>query len=316
MSAPQARPTPLTSTQQSRWLGEPATEVTGFLTDVVPLIPAFHRVPFGTNARLDMIVRRPTAQGDMPVPTGVVSKRYVLVQHASVIAALENALRAADVEPLDLRCRLTLSESGARMGIRVELPERFAFSAPDGHAMALTFECFNSVDRTVPLFAVLGWFRFVCSNGLVVGTTHASLRHHHRPPLRIDALEPVLSAGLAAAACDRERLTESTRSCVSDDALRRWVDGPVADTWGAFAAARVHAIATTGLDGEPSPTPRGAPPHARELLNPTLVPGAEAPCTDGYGLAQALAWVAARRNDVAERMAWRSDIPNLVAQLG
>ena len=195
-------------------------------------------------------------------------KRYVLVQHASVIAALENALRAEDVEPPDLRCRLTLSESGARMRIRVELPERFAFSAPDGHAMALTFECFNSVDRTVPLFALLGWFRFVCSNGLVVGTTHASLRHHHRPPLRIDALEPVLSAGLAAAACDRERLTESTRSCVSDDGLRRWVDGPVAHAWGTFAAARVHWIATTGLDGEPSRTPRGAPPHARELLNP------------------------------------------------
>src|SRR6478735_317586 len=222
MSAPQAHPTPVTSTQQSRWLGEPATEVTGFLTDLVPLIPSFDRLPFGTNARLDMIVRS-TAHGAVPAPIGVVSKRYVLVQHASVIAALENALRAEDVEPPDLRCRLTLSESGARMRIRVELPERFAFSAPDGHAMALTFECFNSVDRTVPLFALLGWFRFVCSNGLVVGTTHASLRHHHRPPLRIDALEPVLSAGLAAAACDRERLTESTRSCVSDDGLRRWV---------------------------------------------------------------------------------------------
>ena len=99
-----------------------------------------------------------------------------------------------------------LSETGARMGIRVELPERFAFSAPDGHSMALTFECFNSVDRTVPLFALLGWFRFVCSNGLVVGTTHASLRHHHRPPLRIDELGPVLTKGLAAAACDREQL--------------------------------------------------------------------------------------------------------------
>ena len=103
---------------------------------------------------------------------------------------------------------------------------------------------------------------------------------------------------------------------MSADALRGWVDGPVANAWGAFAAARVHAIATTGLDGEPSQTPRGAPPHARGILNPRPVPGAEGPCTDGYGLAQALAWVAARRNDVAERVAWRSDIPNLLAQLG
>src|SRR5688572_32954560 len=99
--------TPVTSTHQSRWLGEPASEATGFLTDVTPLIPAFDRFPFGTNPRLDMIVRRASATGEISVPTGVVSKRYVLVQHASVIAALENALRSAEIEPCDLRCRLT-----------------------------------------------------------------------------------------------------------------------------------------------------------------------------------------------------------------
>jgi hypothetical protein len=115
MAALHEHPTPVTFTRQSRWLGEPASEVTGSLADVVPLIPAFDRFPFGTNARLDMIVRHATAKGEIPVPTGVVSKRYVLVQHASVIAALEKALHSADVEPLDLRCGLTLSESGARM---------------------------------------------------------------------------------------------------------------------------------------------------------------------------------------------------------
>jgi len=307
--------TPLTSTHNSRWLGEPASEVTGRLGDVATLIPTFDRLAFGTNPRLDMIVRRAAAKGDIPTPIGVVSKRYVLVQHAAVIAALEHALRSADVDPLELRCRLTMSESGARMAMRVELPERFAFQAPDGHPMALTFECFNSVDRTVPLFAVLGWFRFVCSNGLVVGTTHASMRHDHRPPLRIDELEPVLVEGLAAAESDRERLTESMARRVSTEALRNWVDGPVAKEWGGFAAARVYAIAATGLDGEPSRTPKGAPPHARQIINPKKVPGAEAPCKDSYGLAQALAWVAARRNDVTERVAWRGAIPKLLAEL-
>ena len=308
-------PTLLTSTHHSRWLGEPASEVTGSLADVTSLIPTFDRLPFGTNQRLDMIVRRAAAQGGIPMHIGVVSKQYVLVQHASVIAALEHALRSAHVEPLEVPCRLTMSESGARMAMRVELPKRFAFNAPDGYPMALTFECFNSVDRTVPLFAVLGWFRFVCSNGLVVGTTHASLRNNHRPPLRIDELEPVLTDGLSAAACDRDRLTESISRRVSTEALRMWVDGPVAKEWGAFAATRVHAIATRGVDGEPSRTPQGVPPHARGIINPKTVPGAGAPCKDGYGLAQALAWIAARRNDVAERVAWRGAIPKLLAEL-
>ena len=200
------------------------------------------------------------------------------------------------------------------MGIRVELPERFAFSAPDGHSMALTFECFNSVDRTVPFFALLGWFRFVCSNGLVVGTTHASLRHHHRPPLRIDELEPVLTEGLVAASSDRKELSESMTLRVSADALRTWVNGPVASAWGAFAAARVHEIVTTGLDGEPSRTPRGVPPHAREILHRRPVPGAEPPRPDRYGLAHALAWMAARRKRA--RRAGALARPQLLLQLG
>lgn len=115
MAALLEQPTIVTSTRQSHWLGEPASEVTGSLADLAPLISTFDRVPFGTNRRLDMIVRLAAANGEIPVPTAVVSKRYVLVQHTSVIEALENALRSADVDPPDLRCRLTMSESGARM---------------------------------------------------------------------------------------------------------------------------------------------------------------------------------------------------------
>ena len=77
----------------------------------------------------------------------------------------------------------------------------------------------------------------------------------------------------------------------------------------------MHAIATMGLDGEPSRIPKGAPPHTRHIVRPIRVPGAEAPGRNSYGLGQALAWVAARRNEVAERLAWRGEIPELMAQL-
>jgi hypothetical protein len=156
--------TPIAS-RQSRWLGEHAFEFKGALGELTPLIPSFDRVPFGLNPRFDMIVRRAELKGEAPVPTGVVSKRYVLVQHLAVVDAFVEALREEEIEAPDLRSRLTITESGARMAMRVELPKRFAFTPPNEHPMALTFECFNSVDGTVPLFALLGWFRFVCSNG-------------------------------------------------------------------------------------------------------------------------------------------------------
>lgn len=43
------------------------------------------------------------------------------------------------------------------------LPPTYALEPPDGHALALTLECFNSVDGSVPIYALVGWFRFVCA---------------------------------------------------------------------------------------------------------------------------------------------------------
>ena len=287
----------------------------GPLDELAARLPEFDRKPFGANPRLDMIVRRAAAKGEIPVPAAVVSKRYVLVQHLAVIDALAMALRSRDVQADSLRCRLTITESGARIAMRVELPEQFTFRPEDDHPMAMTFECFHSVDGTVPLFAVMGWFRFVCQNGLVVGTTHARMRRQHRASLHVEQLEPLLKDGLEAAARERDGLTSQSATPVSADQLRVWVDGPLARAWGHFTAARVYSIATLGVDGEPDRTPRLARPHERKVLSPTPVPGARVPGEDAYAVAQALSWVASRRLNVAEGLAWRCQIPVLLAEL-
>jgi hypothetical protein len=46
---------------------------------VALLIPVFDRFPLGTNARLDVIVRRASAKGEIPVPTGVVDNQVGVV---------------------------------------------------------------------------------------------------------------------------------------------------------------------------------------------------------------------------------------------
>ena len=79
-------------------------------------------------------------------------------------------------DPADVPAELLITEYGTRVAIRATLPEAYAFREQDGTPMALTFELFNSVDRTVPFMAAIGWFRFVCHNGLVLGTTAAKIR--------------------------------------------------------------------------------------------------------------------------------------------
>jgi hypothetical protein len=69
------------------------------------------------------------------------------------------------------------------------------------------------------------------------------------------------------------------------------------------------------MDGDPDPGERRVPPQFRRILNPTPVPGAQSGSDDAYSVAQALAWVAARRGDVAEQGAGRDRIPELLAHL-
>lgn len=299
---------------RTRWFGEDVETIDATLGELSTRLPVFHRQPFGANRFHDVITRKP-AEGAEPLPVGLVSKKYVLVQHADAIRGVTAEVENAGIDVGEVPARLLISEYGTRMALRATLPNSHAWTPDDGHTMALTLECFNSVDGTVPLFAAVGWFRFVCSNGLLVGTTSASVRRRHVPPLEIGEISEVLADGMEAALQDPKSFTTWRSTRISSGELAEWVDGPVADSWGPMAAARVYEISTTGLDGKPAPSGKNAPPHAWFLSNGSRVPGTHAPCHDGYGIAQILAWVAAQRGDITQRLQWREQIRGLMSHL-
>jgi hypothetical protein len=187
---------------RTHWCGEDVATIDTTLALLPGVLPVFDRKPFGRNRLRDLIVR-PSVIGAGPVPVGVVSKQYVLVQHADAIKAVTAQIEKAGIDPEAVPARLLISEYGTRMAVRATLPEQHSVVPDDGHRMALTFECFNSVDGSVPLFAAVGWFRFVCSNGLVVGTATARVRQKHSPPLNIGEISAVLADGVIAATRDR-----------------------------------------------------------------------------------------------------------------
>jgi len=297
---------------KTHWLGENVEQIDTTLDQIEQLLPVFARYGLGKNKFLDVIVRDGPGE---PLPVATVSKRYALVQHAEAAGAVTAEIRRQGLDPADVPARLLISEYGTRIALRATLPDEYAFTPSDGHTMALTFECFNSVDRSVPLMAAVGWFRFVCSNGLVVGTTTASVRQRHSPALNIGEISEVLAGGLAAAVGERKAFAKWSGTKVRQPQLVDWVNGPVAEAWGPHAAARVYSITTTGQDGTPEPVFRKVAPHERTLTETAPVPGAKSACDDAYGIAQTLAWVAAQRRNVAERIAWRAQIPGLMARL-
>lgn len=187
---------------RTHWCGEDVATIDTTLALLPDTLPMFDRKPFGRN-RLRDVILRPSNVGADPVPVGVVSKQYVLVQHADAIRAVMAQIEKSGIDPETVPARVLITEYGTRMAVRTTLPDEHSV-VPDGHRMALTFECFNSVDGSVPLFAAVGWFRFVCSNGLVVGNATARVRQKHSPALDIHEISAVLAEGVIAATQDRK----------------------------------------------------------------------------------------------------------------
>jgi hypothetical protein len=82
-----------------------------------------------------------------------------------------DGIQQAGIDPVPLRCELGLTSLGEWMNLRIYFPEshqkKLVGRADD--VMDLRLEYFNSVEGSSRLVILLGWLRFVCSNGLVIG---------------------------------------------------------------------------------------------------------------------------------------------------
>lgn len=293
----------------------------GELDEVVERLPEFERVPFGTqagasNAYLDAIVRCPDPVLRLPeIPVGVVSKRYQLVTHGEAALAVRHALCAAGVHPREMDAEAHLSVYGARMALFVRMPRSHDFDPGDGQPMALRVILLNSVDGSSPLRVLLGWYRFVCANGLVVGTTRSELRLAHREGARPEVIDDVLREGMQLAARERTVLKIWRDLPIDSRRLVTFTDEDLASAWGVRAAARFLVIATTGFDAEPADPFEPGPPHAKTMLRTRRVPGSPDFARTAWEACQALAWIAKDRRDPAQGVERMMQIPELMQAL-
>lgn len=317
-----------------KWLGEPVHVWRGTADKIEAHIPEFDRRPFTMDLRggvrqgqtsfvsymdgnryLDVIVRLPNEDYVWEVPVGIVSKRYTLVPHRELFYSVLDALRSVGVGKEELRIQLLLTEYGSRMALRFYLPRRFAFDPGDGRFLSLRVECFNSVERSIPLRLMLGWFRAVCANGLVMGATEIRVEQIHNEFLDLSDIERVLAAGLARVAAEKG-ICQGWFNCpVGRERLAWWVDGPLRERWGVLAASRAFYIATTGWDGVPEDRFEKSLPHKKRMKPTRRVPGAGDGADNAYAISQVLAWLAKERRDLQEQVEWSESIPGLIDKL-
>lgn len=316
-----------TEEHEHTWGGLPVTVYKGVFCRVSDLLPSFERRPFQTmgaphtltraNDRLKAIVRLPTAADSAEVPVGVVSRQYRLVQHQDVIKCLEEAFKVQRIDPAPLETLLSLTPNGERMALSILFPDeaRFRYSINSGDDMGFRLECFNSVDGTMKFTMVMGWLRFVCSNGLVLGKTLAHVRRAHTPSLELGEVSDAIRRGVGKVEADRRQWDEWRSVALEFDALRDWVDSPLKAHWGAKAATRTFAVCMTGSDIELTNSFESALPSVRGFKEHRKVPGAPARAATVFDVAQALSWVAGQRRDLTASTQRVLDVESMVTML-
>lgn len=309
--------------EEPKWFNSPVTVHEGTLTDISQFIPDCHRqdfalgnnARFSANKRLDMIIRKPFGPERTFIPIGIVSKDYVLLKHAEVIDTATKSMKSLGTDPANVQAEITITEYGERMALRVYLPEKYEFDPGDGNKLAMCLECFNSVDGSTRFRALMGWFRFVCSNGLVIGVTQADIRRRHIGDLTLNDLSMVLSSGLERAQADKENFRKWQQKTVQGKALAPWVEKDLRDQWGFKAATRVFHIARTGHDVEIVGQYKDRTPTTIETKQTRRVPGSPFKSENLFDVSQILAWLAKERRDVQEQMEWREQIPAILDPL-
>lgn len=312
-------------TRPKKWFNSTVTLHEGTLSNIRELIPTFERRPFGlqpnpeeichANARLDTIVRLPFREDKAVIPVGVVSKDYTLVPHTNVLDVASKALDAAKIDPEDVNAELKITEYGERMALSLYLPENYHFDPGDGHKMALRLECINSVDGSTRFRALMGWFRFVCSNGLIIGVTRTDIHRRHVGDFQLGDIGKVLTSGLNESEKEKNNFEQWRKSSITLKQVAPWTEKFVRNAWGFKAAARTFHIARTGADVEIAGQYKDTTPTTIPVRQTKAVPGAPKNCRTLYDVSQILAWLAKERRDLQEQLEWRENIHNLMKSL-
>lgn len=307
--------------EKIRWRSRDATYWAGTWDKLCEIVPRFELADFRAgdghvpNPYMKSVIRRPRTQFEQPVPVGIVSNTYGLAQHHDVIEKCFEGIRKAGVDSSGLRCELGMTELGEWMNFRIYFPEEYNYVRRVGDRMGLRVECFNTVDGSGRLVILLGWLRFVCTNGLVIGETKTELRDIHNQGLDLGRIIGVVQQAMELVKKDLRRMRRWDLSKVDCDRIESWANNDLATAWGKKAACRVYHICDSGHDVELT-DPFASGEATKKPCNRTRrVPGSPDRASNLFDVSQAMSWVATSRKNPEERLAWQIGVPKLLDRL-
>jgi len=307
--------------EAAQWRSRMVRYYAGNWEAINTVLPRFDLIPFAAgqdepiNPFLRTVMRRPLSAAERPIPVGVVSNTYSLAPHHDVAALCREGLIEAGINANDLRYEVGLSELGEWMNFRIYFADSYSFTDAHRQKLDLRLECFNSVDGSSRLVILFGWFRFICTNGLVIGETKIEIKERHGQSLDLGSIPRRIRPALEAARADHSRMMTWQATKVSINSISVWADGAVTEAWGKKAAARVFHICDVGKDIEIVDPFASGTATQKPIRHLSKVPGSPERALTKYDVSQALSFVATHRNNAEERVARQTDIPHLLGRL-
>ena len=130
-------------------------------------------MPIQTKSRIAIPDRRAVVRTDTNTPLGIVSTKYELLKHADVVNGFRKALGNEEYEET-----IKLARNGAQLYATYSLPT-YHIEVRPGDVISLQFIVKNSYDGTNALQIMLGAFRLVCTNGMMIGKKFFAFSQKH-----------------------------------------------------------------------------------------------------------------------------------------
>jgi hypothetical protein len=310
-----------TETAKPKWHGSEVDVIKGDAQFVLNKLPRFERRPFAidnsiVNVTRDVIVRCPDASIDKPVPVGVVSKSYSLLQHTTLLETCVAVINGLDIKADTLDLEAWVTQYGERVQLRFRFPREYRLDPGDGYYSDLELVCNNSVDGSLRLSADLMWYRQICGNGMYVGSSLTNFTKVHNRTLDIAMMTEAVKIGMEHVAVDRVRYREWRMKQISKKHFNKWIDGALVRMWGIKSAARIYHIVIESRDCEVIAPSGTIPPTHHEVRMAGQVPGMPEGEIDLYAVSQAMSWLAGQHRDIAMRDKRIAEIPELLSLLG
>jgi hypothetical protein len=310
--------TPITPAKS--WNGQNVVTAHDQLLALRDRLPTFHREPFIingiTNPNQDIIV-----EDDTDYPITVVSKSYGLMQHDTVFDRVMDGISKLGFDLHGLHAEMSLTQHGERLKISITIPG-YDFDPGDGCPLILRINMLNSVDKTTSVAVELEWLRLICGNGMMSGIDTTGFRKAHFRGIDGNDIAEYLTVSLQNVPQDRQLMQQWLDHSIKPSRALNWIDNDVAQVWGEPTASRVWHILRYGEDARPDiirgkdgEVPIKYLAHERPVSSLGAVPGAFAPVSNAYHIAQALSWVAKEQSNLGTRLMRIKEIPTLMNHL-